>query len=182
MAFFVKTASLRPYETAEPREFPSISKPTIVGHFSIDGKREYKSDARNCKYLWNGWHQSGRVGFDLNLGYENAIHQPDNDVKLDQMLRFILENSQKLSDEESQLRYQFVCFRGLLRLIMCTPYDNNVSKSWIILATKYRGTIYLCAQETDIHRRSRESETKDQKRFCSYGYKFEQYLLTGLQI
>lgn len=178
MAFFEKISGLKPYETIEPREFPSISKPSIIGYFSIDGNREYVSDAHNCKYYWRNW-QNQVINYDLNIGAESAIHQLDVDVKIDQMLLFIINNFDKLRDENSQLRYQFVCFRGLLRQIMCTPYDNNVASSWIILATKYRGTIYLCAFETNMKKRKKMEETREQKLYCSYGYKFEQYLLTG---
>lgn len=181
MAFFEKVSGLKPYETVEPRQFPSISKPTIIGHFSIDGNRKYIPDARNRQYLWKNYEKEP-VNYDLNVGFERAIHQPDAEEKLDQMLLFIAQNYHKLIDESSHLRYQFVCFRGLLRLIMCTPYDNNAQSSWIILATKFRGTIYLCALDTDIKKRKKREETKEQKLFCSYGYKFEQYLLTGIAL
>lgn len=177
MAFFVKDSGLKPYEKLEPKRFPTISVPKIIGHFSIDGNQEYRADARICRYLHRDWRRHS-IRFDLNSGYDKAIHQLDSEENLDTALTYIAQNFNRMSDGE-RINCDFVCFRGLLRQIMCTPYDNNVSSSWIILATKFRGTIYLCARKTDIKRTEQLNMTDAQKRFCSYGYKFEQYLMTG---
>lgn len=170
---------LNPRNIHEPKSFPSFSSPKIVGSFSVDGNREYIPDARNCKYLRKK-NLNEPLRFDLNVGYENVIHKSEQcqNENLDHILRFIKENAAKLLDGQTRrLDVDFVCFRGLLRLIMCTPYENR--DPWIILASKFNGTIYLCAMETERKRHERLNENDTTKRILSYGFKFEQYMLTG---
>lgn len=71
----------------------------------------------------------------------------------------------------------FVCFRGLLTMLMCTPYEKN--DDWIICATKWKGIIFLCARETDKKLRYKEQMTDKDRQFTSWGYKFEQYMSSG---
>jgi len=71
----------------------------------------------------------------------------------------------------------FVCFRGLLTVLMRTPYEKN--EDWIICATKWKGTIFLCAKETERKRISEEQMTDRDKQFSSWGFKFEQYMSSG---
>lgn len=157
--------------------FPKIRKPNVVGYFSINENREIVYDHSRLQYLKL---PSSNFSFDLNIGFENFISKPDQDEKIDFLLRYILTNS-KTSDKVNQhsrpVDHDFVCFRGLLRLIMCTPYENR--ENWIILATKYKGTIYLCAQETDEKKARAAEETQQSKKFCYYGHKFENYFSTS---
>lgn len=78
------------------------------------------------------------------------------------------------------LPVDFVCFRGLLTVIVCTPYENQ--EDWIICATKFRGTIYLCAFDTTDKVHSRKNMTERDKLMTYWGYKFEQYMTTGMFI
>lgn len=183
----VKNTYLTPQNTKNPSHFPSISEPKIIGFFSVNGNRQYLPDARNCKYVYKNC-QSDRVNYDLNEGIENVIRKPDScaDEKINHLLEFISRNKETLKEVTSpvenvnQRRFlssDFVCFRGLLRLIMCTPYERR--DGWIILATKYKGTIYLCAHETQKHAKERLNQNDTMKRILSYGFKFEQFILTG---
>ncbi|XP_055305374.1 decapping nuclease DXO homolog [Sitodiplosis mosellana] len=180
----VKNTYLSPQNTKNPRHFPSISQPKIVGSFSLNENREYFPDARNCKYVYRNYNQSNGIYYDLNEGIENVIRKPESctDEKVTHLLEFILRNRQQLRQETTRddgnkiLSADFVCFRGLLRLIMCTPYERR--DAWIILATKYKGTIYLCARDTEKQIQERNNQTEATKRILSYGFKFEQYILT----
>lgn len=181
----VKNTYLSPKNTKIPRQFPTISQPKIVGSFSLNENRQYFADARNCKYIYKNY-QSDRVQYNLNDGIENVIRKPESctDEKITHLLEFISRNKERLKNQWSAsngrkrfLSTDFVCFRGLLRLIMCTPYERR--DSWIILATKYKGTIYLCAKDTDKQIQEKKNQTEDTKRILSYGFKFEQYILTG---
>lgn len=169
------------YRNFDGYRFPNIDKPYIVGHFSVDKNRQYKSDASNCKYLQMP--QQKPLNLDLNDGYEIAVSKPEIDEKINHLLTFIQSNLPKLrnvdpnSCDTKALKPDIVCFRGLLRLIMCTPYESQ--EGWSILATKFRGTIYLCARETIDAKEKRLRMTEQSKRFCSYGFKFEQYILTA---
>lgn len=71
-----------------------------------------------------------------------------------------------------------MCLRGLLTKIMTTPYEQN--QGWEILVSKFRGVLFLCAHETQEQRRERMSRDDAQKRFCHWGFKFEQYMSTGI--
>lgn len=187
---FVDTHLQPHHRNFNEKTFPIFQKPKIVGYFSIDKDRQYISDASICKYL-----QLPQINeplrFDLNKGYDTVVHKPNNiDEKINHLLTFILKNNHILNNnskpsepesctnENLQQKSPIVCFRGLLRLLMCTPYEYQ--NGWIILATKFRGTIYLCAQETKEEKHRRLTITEQSKKFCSYGFKFEQYILTGL--
>ena len=74
------------------------------------------------------------------------------------------------------LSTDFVCFRGLLTALMCTPYERR--DGWEFNAVKFKNTIYLCAVETEQKRAQRQNETQRQRDMCSWGYKFEQYVLS----
>lgn len=178
-----KNTYLSPKYTENPPQFPSISQPKIIGSFSLDENRQYIADARNCKYVYSKY-QSDRVCYDLNEGMEQVIRKPElcTEEKITHLLEFILRNKEKLRNisnvtENRILSTDFVCFRGLLRLIMCSPYERR--DPWSILATKYKGTIYLCDLETEKKRTDRMNQTEASKRICSYGFKFEQYILSG---
>lgn len=185
MCSSIKNTYLSPRNTREPARFPSISQPKIIGHFSLNENRQYFTDARNCKYVYKHY-KSERVEYDLNDGIEHVKRKPDSakDEKITHLLEFIIRNKRKLrknqtedSNRDGILLPEFICFRGLLRMIMCSPYEQR--DSWTILATKYKGTIYLCAEETEKQIQERMNMTSNMKRILSYGFKFEQYILSG---
>lgn len=177
---------LAPRDTEEPRSFPSISQPKIVGSFSLNSVRQYLPDKRNCKYVYKSYRNHSP--FDLNAGIEQVIRKPEScvDEKITHLLEFIVRNKQQLKSQNSRTNdsggcdgtgADFVCFRGLLRLLMCTPYEFR--DGWIILAAKYKETIYLCAEETTKQKSDRENVSEQMKRIFSYGFKFEQFIMTG---
>lgn len=49
----------------------------------------------------------------------------------------------------------------------------------MICATKHKSIIYLCAFDTDDSTHRRESATERDKVMSSWGYKFEQYMVSG---
>ncbi len=98
------------------------------------------------------------------------------------MLKWISLNKGKFrpagessSDDDASLDSlltDFVCYRGLFTMIMCTPYERR--DDWILSAVKYRNTIFLHKEETPAQRRQRSQASERMKRMCSWGYKFEQ--------
>lgn len=48
-------------------------------------------------------------------------------------------------------------------------------------ATKFRGTVYLYAFDTENDRKRKAKETEFQDRMCFWGRKFEQYIVSGGQ-
>lgn len=172
----MKNTNLKPKHTRHPDHFPSFSQPKIIGSFSLDENRHFILDNRNCQYIYKNL-STKSVNLDLNDGMEKVIRKSESahEEKVDHLLQFILKK--KLLSNDKPLSVDFVCFRGLLRLLMCTPYENR--DPWIILATKYRGTIYLCSYETENHKEERLNATEQSQRICSYGFKFEQLILSG---
>lgn len=180
----LKPLELRPSFGEGPRKCPEISNTRIVGGFSADQQRQYHEGFQNCKYLHKNFHPN-RVHYDLNVGIERAIQKPDNfseNEKINHLLHFIstkFEDLRNTTDtyRKKPLKADIVCFRGLLRLLMCSAYERR--EGWTILATKYKGTIYLCARETDQKREEIANRSQKTKNILSYGYKFEQYIFTG---
>ncbi|XP_053685218.1 decapping nuclease DXO homolog [Sabethes cyaneus] len=160
------------------RSFPAITQPKIVGFFSVGTERQYIPTADNLKYLnLPKPEANGCLRIDLNKGFEIRIPKPTSakQERIDHLLRFMVHNGMNVTEGNST-KPDFVCFRGLLRMLMCTPYDRDTG--WIVLASRYKGTIYLCSKETPEKLQQEANETEKQKRFCYYGFKFEQHVLT----
>lgn len=158
------------------QSFPSFSKPEIVGFFNLNENREYNDDIKKLSYF--RCKVGEKVHFDLNIMAEKHQNKPasSEDENLDHILTFIEKNIVVLrSDQPDQiLNTDFICFRGLLRLLMCSPYETR--EPWLIRATKYKGTIYLCTKETEHKKHEKQKRSSRDIKFMRYGYKFEQYV------
>ncbi|XP_055689953.1 decapping and exoribonuclease protein-like [Lutzomyia longipalpis] len=167
------------------RDFPKISRPKVTGTFSIDRNRKYKDSLEQMNYFF---YPGERVHWDLNVGYEIFEGKPESAKleKIDHILEFIMTNWTKVAlppnhpeRKKRCLNPEIICFRGCLRLLMCTPYEaTDRNDGWIINVSKYKGTIYLCAEDSPEKKARVLNETEDMKRWAYYGYKFEQYILT----
>lgn len=62
--------------------------------------------------------------------------------------------------------------------ICSTIYENK--DDWLICATKFQSSIYLCAFDTQQDIERRENMSEREKLMCSWGYKFEQFMSSGL--
>ena len=158
-----------------------------VGYFSLDEQRQYHPDASQLRFLHLPPSRANqiewRVRFDLRSGIQEAVEKDQEKVKnhmLDDMLTWILQERKAkhsfVINVDSPLRTletEFVCFRGLLTLISCTPYLPQ--DSWSILATQFQKTVYLwqLKEGDDCHRNPRLRE------MALWGFKFEQYLCAG---
>jgi len=82
------------------------------------------------------------------------------------------------SDQSKQpLESEFVCFRGILTLIMQTPYERK--DRWVIAASKFQDTIYLWELQ-ELYASVRDNANDPRAREISlWGVKFEQYLCAG---
>ncbi|XP_028046754.1 decapping and exoribonuclease protein isoform X2 [Monomorium pharaonis] len=76
---------------------------------------------------------------------------------------------------QNMLGVDFICSRGAIKTILSSPYKER--DEWIICASKYHGTIYLCEFYTDEKEHSYANRTMLKKRYNSWGYKFEQYMV-----
>ncbi|XP_045455022.1 decapping and exoribonuclease protein-like [Melitaea cinxia] len=149
------------------KPFPKYGKPKIIGYIGIE----------NVKYAQRIY--EGKVNFDLNLNLDKAKRKPpDLDVKLTELLKFLVEHRVRLNFSlHSKLDdARFFCYRGLLTCIACTPYENK--DPWKIVAILFQGNIYLCARDTAEKISQKMCMSERDKQFTSWGYKFEQYMLS----
>lgn len=142
------------------------------GFFSVDGDRKYQDSICNLKYL----KIPSRVDFNLNLGDSSYVDKPESaqDEQLTHILTYLEKHKAMMMS--SQTTPHFVCFRGLLRMLMSTPYEER--EAWIVLATKFKNTIYLCSQETQQKKSDKQRRTARDVKFMRYGFKFESFLLS----
>ncbi|XP_076279190.1 decapping and exoribonuclease protein-like isoform X2 [Lasioglossum baleicum] len=151
-----------------------FTKPQIVGSYSIQGDRSYCSDLSQLKY----YKEPENVYFNLDDNPPANV-QIENE-KLDFLLRWMSDNFDQIKVQHSDnatkrwLEPEIVCYRGLLTTLFSTPYDTE---GWIVCASKFRGTIYLCGFDSDAKKLRISRETSYQKKCCSWGHKFEEYML-----
>ena len=129
--------------------------------------------------------------FNLRNGVSDAIDKDQESIKqkmLDDMLTWILQerkaDNSSIVDLQQPLRplhIEFVCFRGLLTVLIYTPYENQ--EGWRILATKFQNTIYLWQMKdlrengNSFSRNPRNAQRMQE--MTMWGFKFEQYLCSG---
>lgn len=171
----VKDTYLIPGLTAFSTSFPQFQT-KIFDSFSIDGDNRFVHDTSSCQYVYKNHLSCESVNFNLDDGIDDIILKTEisQNEKIDYLLKYMLLN-RDCPDTD------FVCSRGLLRKLMCKPYEPM--EPMIILATKFKGKIYLCTHESEQTARERqqrnERESAKLRRILSYGLKFEHYMLTG---
>ncbi|KAF9429777.1 hypothetical protein BGZ94_009545 [Podila epigama] len=71
----------------------------------------------------------------------------------------------------SMTKADFICYRGILTKIMCTPYTRN--EPWELGATLYKGSIYI-EEHVSEEKRKNAGGSNDRHKLMSYwGYRFE---------
>lgn len=177
--------------------FPTFQLPKCVGSFSLDLERNYHSDLSQLQYLQlpnpkedqepNLANKDWEVEFDLGKGIQNAIEKDEvltNQTMLDNLLTWILQERKAenfslvdLQKPLKPLQVDFVCYRGLLTMLITTPYENQ--ENWTILATKLHDTIYLWDLKDQKKPNWRSNNNPRMKEMSLWGFKFEQYLCKG---
>ncbi|XP_022208702.2 decapping nuclease DXO homolog [Drosophila obscura] len=160
--------------------FPKFGLPECFGIYSMNAQRELEDNASSANYLWTPPKES--LPMDLKAGYERVIRKTDQSgIKdLGQLLKYIYNHQQLLTATESKslsLHADFVVLRGVLRLLMCMPYETK--DDLCVRATMLNGTIYIAKMDTDQQRKEELASTERFKAMCSWGFKFEQYMLSS---
>ncbi|XP_041974262.1 decapping and exoribonuclease protein isoform X2 [Aricia agestis] len=146
---------------------PKFARPTIIGYIALENLK-FAREVENKKVCYN-----------LNLHIDKAkCKEQAIDVKLTELLKFLLHNEKHLTIRpESKLESaKFICYRGLLTCVACTPYEKQ--EPWKIVAILFKGHIYLCARKTEEKLRQIQNMTERDRRCTSWGYKFEQFVLS----
>ena len=79
------------------------------------------------------------------------------------------------------LNTDFVCWRGILTKLLCTPYENR--DGWKISVSRFGKTLYICEFEADkITDDDSFKNSEIQKEMTYWGFKFETYITAGICI
>ncbi|XP_023338933.1 decapping and exoribonuclease protein isoform X2 [Eurytemora carolleeae] len=112
--------------------------------------------------------------------YTNQYHTTPRELGiqqfegLDNMLKWILLQRKESRETKQEINSNFICYRGVLRLIMNTPYEQR--EGWIIKVVRFKGTVYMMQIDTEEQKEKKKWTTEKEKTFCAWGYKFEQYM------
>lgn len=105
--------SVSTYPEDQDKPFPNFRQPSIIGHFSLTGRREFVSDMSGLQYLAPA--PANPVRLDLDHNVELAVKPgPEKDEEgIRNLLRGILAHKDKFSveGELNSLHTDIVCFR-----------------------------------------------------------------------
>ena len=78
--------------------FPRITKPVVVGYFSINAHREYSPNLSQLKYFKPPPPRKSRIELNLNSGIDKVIRKPESasNEKINHLLQWIIYNSSKI--------------------------------------------------------------------------------------
>lgn len=146
----------------------SIDKPQLEGAYSVDGDRKYANNWDSLRYL----KIPKQINFNLNDG--DYVDKPPykSTERMDQMTSFVMFNKQTLI-KDHRVNTDFLCFRGIFKIIMATPYMRK--SPWTMHAIKFKGTIYMCM----ISEQQEEKPIRKTTKFEQYGFKFESHVLSN---
>lgn len=173
-------------QTTNPRSFsrdhfPSFSKPKLIGFFSVGAKRNYMNDYSQLKYI--NKIPLGKVSYDLNHNITSALKRIESEEKLKFLLEYFKDHKEAFNVfEKSEIPLKdvpFMCYRGLLREMSALPYTNQ--ETFRFSACLFRGVIYLHSLKTPEAVAKKANTTEREKTMCAWGYKFEQYIVSGKQ-
>ncbi|CAG0889494.1 unnamed protein product [Darwinula stevensoni] len=158
-------------------KFPRFLEPSITGHYSINGEREFLDSDTHIKYYCPPSNPK-HVFMDLKKGKATTSEKDSLlEEKLDNILQWILLHKHEAIEENKQrISADFICYRGHMTLLFCTPYENR--EDWKVAAIKFQHSIYLCPFRTDAKRKEILNQTERQREMGHWGYKFEQHLMS----
>ena len=108
--------SVSTYPEDQDKPFPNFRQPSIIGHFSLTGRREFVSDMSGLQYLAPA--PANPVRLDLDHNVELAVKPgPEKDEEgIRNLLRGILAHKDKFSVEGELnslhtdiVRFRYVC-------------------------------------------------------------------------
>ncbi|CAG9533355.1 unnamed protein product [Cercopithifilaria johnstoni] len=155
--------------------FPAFDKPSVVGEMCVTKQRNVLPGRCRAKYL----HEKiigKRCNFDLNIGYrqfqsKDVLHNE----KLDMLLKWILIHSESGSSLGKVChRADFICWRGTLTRIACSPYECR--DGWRIAAVRYKSVNFICEFPTNEKILQLKSMSDRDKLMTYWGFKYEQYV------
>lgn len=152
-----------------------IDSPYIIGYMSVDVHRQYHHDLSQLKYLTSI--PRGRLRYNLNHNIETAVKRTtdDSDEKISLLLKFVLDQKHRLEFLNNP-DTTFITYRRTLISVMISTYNRETLS---IVASLFNNCIYLCSVEKPQAALKRNSRLDQNAKYCAWGYKFEQYMLSG---
>ncbi|KAF8929471.1 hypothetical protein BGZ58_008926 [Dissophora ornata] len=195
MVFSDNQFPLQPLDRFKVKSAP-FRQPVEIGSFSYDEKRNFVMDDSQLKYYFP---PDLRKPNNLSVNYDKyCTRDTFVDEHIDALLDALVcirdreeqgpiqaqdqqENShdnpkveqQKDGNPErpSTTKADFICYRGVITKIMCTPYTKN--EPWELGATLYKGSIYI-EEHVSSEKRKNALGSNDRHKLLSYwGYRFE---------
>ncbi|KAJ8734035.1 hypothetical protein PYW07_014586 [Mythimna separata] len=159
-------------ENELPEERPQLNNPFIIGYMSVDVHRDYHHDLSQLKYLTSI--PKGIIHYDLNHNIEKAVKRTtdDNNEKISLMLKFLHDQKHRLEFLNNPPETTFITYRRSLISVMCACYTREPLS---IVASLFNNCIYLYSIE---NLRKNNLPNDQNAKFCAWGYKFEQYMLS----
>lgn len=93
------------------------------------------------------------------------------------LLQGIVPSTNTLSFLCCSLYTDFICWRGLLTKLLCTPYEQR--DGWEIAVSSFNGTLYMCEFDSEQRLQQQAEQTDALKEMSYWGLKFEQYVTAG---
>ena len=126
------------------------------------------------------------LSYDLTDGYVRMrdggtlfCSPVDEDPGLKGILRWILANKSKFQlksgdQSDCMLNTDFITYRGIFTKIMCSPFETR--EGWCVVATKYKGTIYLYEYATEKKMEYEMNRDEKANMFSYGGFRFEHFI------
>jgi hypothetical protein len=80
----------------------------------------------------------------------------------------------KLHFSSHRFTFDFLSWRGVLRLIMFSIYEKH--SDWLLAVIRFKNAYFLCEYVTDGQLKDEQNMTPEHRSFCYYGHKFEEYV------
>ena len=93
--------------------FPNFRQPVILGHFSLNGDREFIKDMSGLQYLYARRDSRVKLDLDHNLSLARKSIPKKETEKINNLLRGVLSYKNKFTvgDRLDNLNTDVVCFR-----------------------------------------------------------------------
>jgi RAT1-interacting protein len=135
-----------------------------LGKYTLSDHRQFSNGATIPTFR-----ADVKLPIDLNIGFKDWSDSSEIPT-LNSLFRWISDNN-FVTDNIDLLTY-----RGLLKKIAMTK--NDVYKNhWCVRLSKLYSTVIMDEIETEEHKRKRQTESEQQKKFQYYGHRFEKEIL-----
>ncbi|KAK9767201.1 decapping endonuclease targeting mRNA [Basidiobolus ranarum] len=141
-------------------------QPVEIGSFSYDSERNTRMDDSELKYYY-----PPELNSSLSENYEKYIERDQSVPEHIDALLECLTHVKETKKIPGMTEADFVCYRGIMTKIFCTPYSRR--DPWELGATLYKGTIYIEEHETEHKIQNRSGMTSRHHLMSYWGYRFE---------